>query len=108
MKRKRFAKHVYLAILHQQRMICACGCGEKMSNVEGIDFDHDRALWDMGEDAPENLHAWRRPCHKKKTAREAGRRAKLERIVLKGGLKTRGKNAKERALERTQRWRDMP
>lgn len=108
MKRRRFPKRVYLAILRKQRMVCGCGCREKMSGAEGIEFDHDKSLWLDGADTPENLVARRKPCHDAKTRREASARAKVKRIILKSGLKKPAKNARERALERMQRWRDMP
>ena len=40
MHRRRFRKSEYRAILKRQRLICACGCGRKLSLDEGVEFNH--------------------------------------------------------------------
>lgn len=106
--RKRFAKHVYRDILFRQNFKCACGCREIILPGDRVQYDHETPLHLGGEDVPANLRALKERHHIKKTVAEAKARGKVRRIVLKSGLRTRGKNAKERAVERMQRWRDMP
>lgn len=83
MKRRRFHRRVYLGILKAQRLICGCGCGVKITAKEGYQFDHGCPLWAGGKDDPEDLKAFRDPCHKAKTSREAFERAKADRIRAK-------------------------
>ena len=78
-RRRKFHRRVYLDILRRQRLLCACGCGVKLSRKEGYQFDHDSSLGLGGADSPENLHALRTPCHAKKTRTEATIRAKADR-----------------------------
>ncbi len=68
MTRRRFHRRVYLSILHSQRLCCGCGCGVKLTRVEGYQFDHVTALALGGADSPENLRAVRVPCHKEISA----------------------------------------
>ena len=78
-RRRRFHRRVYLGILHEQRLICACGCNVKFTRAEGYQFDHDTSLGLGGTDTPEDLRALRTPCHAKKTRIEAAVRAKADR-----------------------------
>lgn len=83
MNRRRFRKWVYLAILLRQKMVCACGCRERMTRAEGFAADHIVPLWAGGADSESNLQFLRDPCHKAKTKREAFERAKADRIRAK-------------------------
>lgn len=43
-------------------------CNEKLGDIAGLDFDHERALVNGGEDTLDNMRAVHRAdCHKKKT-----------------------------------------
>lgn len=68
--------------------ICQCGCGVTIVGDKGWDTDHTRAIADGGENRETNLRPLLNACHKVKTAREAGVRAKTNRVRLKHlGLK---------------------
>ncbi|MEQ8226690.1 MAG: hypothetical protein RIA64_01290 [Rhodospirillales bacterium] len=96
MKRKRHPRRVYLGILKRQRLICACGCGVKITRAEGFQFDHGCPIWAGGGDTPEDIQAFRDPCHKAKTAAEATMRAKADRIRAKSAGDTGPRGGKRR------------
>ena len=106
--RKKFPRSVYQNILFRQQHKCACGCGEFLLPGEPVHFDHCVALHLGGEDHPDNLRALLPEHHMAVTVRQAKARAKVKRIVVKHGLKKPRLNAKERALARIQRYREMP
>lgn len=106
--RKRFAKHVYRDILFRQNFNCACGCREIILPGDVVNYDHWTPLHLGGEDTPANLRALKGAHHLKKTVAEAKARGKVRRIVLKSGLRTKGKNAKEKRLEKIRQWERMP
>ena len=71
-------------IVLAQDGICACGCGVKLGTAgEGIDFDHDTALINGGENRESNLRALRRPCHAVKTKADVAEKAKVARVRSK-------------------------
>ena len=78
-RRRKFHRRVYWAILRRQKLICACGCGEKLTRKEGYQFDHLTAFALFGPDAPDNLQALRVPCHKEKSAVDIGMIRKADR-----------------------------
>ena len=67
-RRRKFHRRIYLGILRRQKLLCACGCGVKLTRAEGYQFDHHTALALSGADTPDNLRALRVPCHKKVTS----------------------------------------
>jgi len=61
--------------------ICACGCGQKLGSAgEPIEFDHEVALINGGENRENNLRALRRPCHAVKTRADVAEKAKVARV----------------------------
>lgn len=79
-RRKRFHRRIYWQILRRQKARCSACDGSLRS---GYQFDHVLPIWLGGADAPENLEALCVPCHRHKTALEAGQRAKVTRIKAK-------------------------
>lgn len=62
---------------------CAGICqlsGKKLMVGDEVDFDHIVPLADGGDHKESNLQIVWRPAHRKKTADEAGPRAKVERL----------------------------
>ena len=106
-KRRTLSKRTYLNILHKQRMICACGCEERLVRG-GIEFDHTLPLHLGGFDSLENLRAIRSECHKVKTKKESKSRAKIRRIQATGGMKKKRLNKKEKLMERLHKYKRMP
>ena len=100
MTRRRFHRRVYLGILKQQHLLCACGCNVKFTRAEGYQFDHDASLGLGGKDSAENLRALRTPCHAKKTRIEAAMRAKADRQrrFHEGLKKRRGRAMQSRSF----------
>ena len=84
-RRRKFHRRVYLGILREQRLRCACGCGVKLMRNEGYQFDHHTAVALGGADTPENLRALRTPCHKRKSAVDIRMIRKADRIAKKEG-----------------------
>ena len=75
-------KHVRLRIWDRCGGRCAL-TGKKLIPGDDFDFDHITALRDGGRHAEFNLQLVWRPAHREKTAREAGERAKADRIRAK-------------------------
>lgn len=68
-------------IVLAQGGICACGCGVKLGAAgERIEFDHEVALINGGENRETNLRALRRPCHTPKTKADVAEKAKVARV----------------------------
>jgi 5-methylcytosine-specific restriction endonuclease McrA len=68
-------------IVMAQDGICACGCGVKLGAAgEPIEFDHEVALINGGENRESNLRALRRPCHAVKTKADVAEKAKVARV----------------------------
>lgn len=105
MPRKKFHRSVYEGIKFRQEHKCACGCGEFLLPGDDIEFNHVLALFEGGEDTPDNLEAVKRDHHKRITARQAKSRAKVKRIQAK---RAGAGNAKQRALARLEKYRQMP
>lgn len=59
------------------------GCGERLGTLSDCEFDHEHQLALGGADEIENIFAKHVDCHKAKTARDAGRRAKVKRVTGK-------------------------
>lgn len=66
---------------------CECGCGLKLS--PDWQEEHRLPLWLGGADEIENLEAWNKSCHARKTSSEATDRAKVYRLIKKGDPETR-------------------
>lgn len=98
--RRRFAPRVYAEILERQKLICACGCGEALTDPADVHYDHELPLWCGGEDAPANLRALKRKHHLAKTRSEAAALAKTRRIVANGSHRKRNPNATEKEIGR--------
>lgn len=68
-------------IVLAQDGICACGCGQKLGAAgEPIEFDHEVALINGGENRETNLRALRRPCHAAKSKADVAEKAKVARV----------------------------
>ena len=100
-RRRKFHRRVYLGILRRQKLICACGCGVKMTRKEGYQFDHHTALALGGADTPENLRAVRVPCHKRISAVDIRmvRKADRQRRFHLGTKKRRGRAIPNRGFQ---------
>lgn len=71
-------------IVLAQEGICACGCGVKLgAAAEPIEFDHEVALINGGENREGNIRALRRPCHAVKTRADVAEKAKVARVKSK-------------------------
>jgi 5-methylcytosine-specific restriction enzyme A len=71
-------------IVQAQGGLCACGCGVKLGAAgEAIEFDHEVALVNGGENREGNLRALRRPCHGTKTKADVAEKAKVARVRAK-------------------------
>ena len=107
MTRRRFPRRVYLGILRRQRLLCACGCGVKLTRKEGYQFDHHTALALGGADGPGNLRAVRVPCHKKISAVDIRmiRKADRQRKAKLGVKKRRGRALQSRPFDKRLRRR---
>lgn len=67
-------------IINRQDGICGCGCGVKLGMAgEAIEFDHEVALINGGENREGNLRALRRPCHRTKTNEDVAEKSKVAR-----------------------------
>lgn len=67
-------------IVLAQSGVCACGCGVKLGAAgEAIEFDHETALINGGENREANLRALRRPCHAVKTRADVAEKATVAR-----------------------------
>lgn len=104
--RRKFPRRVYWGILRQQKLLCACGCGIKLTAKEGYEFDHDRSLGLGGADSSDNLRAVRVPCHARKSRLEAGMRAKADRQrrFHLGAKKRRGRKIQSRGFTKWQKF----
>ena len=65
MTRRRLSMKDKLEILISQSR-CPI-CGEKLGDVNNLDWDHEQALARGGEDTNDNIRAVHRDCHKAKT-----------------------------------------
>lgn len=82
MNRRRFHPRVLAEIIRRQDGICGCGCRAPLgTDPRLIEYDHVTALADGGDDAPDNLQAVTRACHRAKSNREATARAKVKRLA---------------------------
>ena len=71
-------------IVLAQDGLCACGCGVKLGAAgEVVEFDHEIALVNGGENRETNLRALRRPCHGEKTKTDVAEKAKVARVLAK-------------------------
>lgn len=88
------------------------------SAVERIplfELDHIRPLWSVDRADPEAWRFWQPEnaqtlcdaCHLAKTQEEAGRRAKVKRIVASDGLRRKKPSQRDRAIQRM-RERSLP
>jgi len=101
MRRRRFHPRVYAEIIERQDGKCACGCGEELgTDPRDIQYDHERPLWNGGEDTPDNLRALKKKHHLLKTIGECKDRAKMKRIIERGGMAKRRMNRQDRELAR--------
>ncbi len=67
-------------IVMGQDGICACGCDVKLGAAgEAIEFDHEVALINGGENRESNLRALRRPCHAQKTRADVAEKSTVAR-----------------------------
>jgi hypothetical protein len=100
-RRRKFSRRVYWAILREQKLICACNCGVKLTRAEGYQFDHHTALALGGPDTPENLRAVRTICHKKISAADIRmiRKADRMRKAWQGVKKRRGRTMQSRGFD---------
>ena len=99
--RRKFHRRVYLGILRRQKLICACGCGVKLSRKEGYQFDHHTAIALGGPDTPANLRAVRTPCHKIKSRADVRmvRKSDRQRKFHLGLKKRRGWAMRSRGFD---------
>lgn len=71
-----------------------CGiCGNQIRG-EAYDIEHPDPLWAGGSDDDDKLYPVHVKCHAPKTAREAGDRAKRNRIISKGYVGARKPKSK--------------
>lgn len=100
-RRRKFPRRVYLGILRRQTLICACGCGVKLTRKEGYQFDHYTAVALGGADTLENLRALRTPCHKRKSVVDIRmiRKADRQRKAWQGVKKRRGRPMQGRPFD---------
>lgn len=78
---------VRMRVLIAAKAHCA-KCGHKIVGGERWQCDHIKPLWEGGENRESNLQLLCEPCHGVKTRREAGERAKINRVQQKHyGLK---------------------
>jgi 5-methylcytosine-specific restriction protein A len=73
-------ENVQLRIL-QRYKACCLGCGRKLMMGEKWELDHVIPLEDGGVNAEGNLQPLCKPCHGKKTGREATERAKVRAMT---------------------------
>ena len=67
-------------IIERQNLICACGCGVQLGMAaEPIEFDHEVALINGGENRETNLRALRQPCHRAKTNEDVAEKSTVAR-----------------------------
>ena len=80
-------------IVMAQNGICGCGCGVKLGQAgEAIEFDHETAIINGGENREANLRALRRRCHAVKTRADVAEKSTVAR-----------KRAKHLGLDRPRR-----
>ena len=93
-------------IVMRQDGICDCGCGQKLGAAgEPIEFDHEVALINGGENRESNLRALRRPCHAVKTKADVAEKAKVARVRAKHlGLTKPKKKIPYRRFDKTPVW----
>jgi 5-methylcytosine-specific restriction endonuclease McrA len=100
------SKACQLRILKRQERTCADGrvrpccvdCGRPLGPGNPFEFDHEKEIWEGGENRESNLFArCEVPCHERKTAAASGRRAKADAgRVRYFGLKTPTQKKSER------------
>ena len=81
-RRRRPTKAIQAAVLKRQRHLCNA-CGRPFSECGPVEWDHWQALSLGGDNGPGNWQALGRPCHRTKSARDLGMKAKAERIARK-------------------------
>ena len=80
--RRRPTKAIQAAVLKRQRHLCNA-CARSFSECGPVEWDHWQALSLGGNNGPGNWQALGRPCHRTKSARDLGMKAKAERIARK-------------------------
>ena len=78
MKRRRLTPREREALWQGQGGLCSCGCARPLGSGP-FDGEHSIPVWLNGDPKPDALMLVE--CHKFKTAREAGQRAKVKRIT---------------------------
>lgn len=68
-------------------------CGEKLGDIENLDWDHEQALARGGTDTNDNLRAVHRECHKAKTFGTKYDRRNADNFEAKKTNRLEGKNA---------------
>jgi 5-methylcytosine-specific restriction endonuclease McrA len=79
MTRRRFTAKAKLARLLEYAGKCACGCGQKIDQTTGCEWDHIVPLAIGGDDDLTNMQPLTARCHRAKTAGDAGTIAKTRR-----------------------------
>ena len=107
-RRRKFPKIDLERLFDEQKGICACGCGERLTKDEGYDLDHIIPLGMGGKDDMQNAQYLRRPCHSVKTFTkidgDISRMAKARRIMGQGALlkpkTTKGRRLQSRGFDK--------
>ena len=87
-----------MMILKRQDFICACSCGEKITDIRDVHFDHALALHLGGTNDLENFRALKVKHHMAKSGREAAARAKVTRIQETDGLLKKKLSRQEKVM----------
>lgn len=80
-------------LLHMVKWYGFCYiCGEKLNG--DVEFDHEKELWEGGDNSEENFKPAHKACHQKKTAEKTGLRTEIKHMrgdVGQRSKKNRGK-----------------
>lgn len=97
-RRRQLTPGQKMMILRRQDFICACSCGEKITDIRDVHFDHALALHLGGANDLENFRALKVKHHMAKSGRETAARAKVRRIQETGGLRKKKLSKQQKAM----------
>ncbi|MCH9751089.1 MAG: hypothetical protein K0U61_02620, partial [Alphaproteobacteria bacterium] len=83
-KRAEFSKETKRKAWDRSKGICECGCGVKIVDGDGPEYDHELECFLGGDNSLENCRVLRLRCHKQKT-----RLRRLELDKTRRGLEKR-------------------